>query len=345
MCVTFLTKYIVTDSINSIDSFTMPDTSSADGRDSQTTVEVPRTTAPQPTDLPTATYAGGSLRKSWKAASREASYLKALSRFYKQLASMGTGTKTDEKIAMETVITAMNSRTSNVWNETAEKEPEQFKEKCWRNEAKVNAITQLRIEDITNAAVKANQTKANTWQLLCTMLSEQQLHKIHHKQRREDIEIGVKEYVRLSRKAARLKINNQRCNARHKCEDIRQIFKQKAISNNKRTRRHRDTTTQGQARTNIRAPEFNPAATAATTTSPSAPITGQAQTTMRAPEDNRTASITTPVAGQSLTNVRDPKYNDIINNWTHQHSLQQQQQYNSRTTGQHPQQHRPQGSL
>jgi hypothetical protein len=84
------------------------------------------TTNQPPPNQPTADYAGGLLGRKWKAASTEAARLKALSRFYTELKSTGTGTVTDERIAMETLVTAMEGITGNGWKELNEKEPKMF---------------------------------------------------------------------------------------------------------------------------------------------------------------------------------------------------------------------------
>jgi hypothetical protein len=67
--------------MNSNVSVSLPHNSTiAVARDSHNTVVVSTTTT-TPTDSPTATYAGGSLSRTWRTASREAVSLKELRRF------------------------------------------------------------------------------------------------------------------------------------------------------------------------------------------------------------------------------------------------------------------------
>jgi hypothetical protein len=146
--------------------------------------------------------------------------------------------------------------------------------------AKVNAITRIRIEDIRQAAVKVRNTQVDTWQQLCTLLTEEQINNIYNKQKRIDIMIGIKETLRLARKATRLKINNQCCNKRHRCEDIRQAFRQRTNTNQ-----------QQQNNKHNRQPHSTSQATTAPVTTPTQ---GQAPTSKGAPENTTTPTPTTP---------------------------------------------------
>jgi hypothetical protein len=125
------------------------------------------------------------------------------------------------------------------------------------------------------------------------------------------VEIGVKETVRLSNKAARLRINNQCCNNRHRCEDIRKIFRQKTANQN-RTARHERSRTQQQD--NIQQP---PAATYTTTAVDNHGTQGQAQATTGAPEYEPTTTPTTPQGqGQAQHHQRAPEVTTANTNRT-----------------------------